>query len=83
MRAFDARMKEKSDTVKAWDWVFLDAHSRSPKRLGFQTQVPHMMIQTDGHRFLVDSPRGLRTVSSDHVTGAPAPPVRMPSGPGP
>jgi len=35
-----------------------------------------MMLQTDGHRFLVKSPRGLRTVSSDHVTGAPAPPVR-------
>ena len=34
------------------------------------------MLQTDGHRFLVESPKGLRTVSSDHVTGAPAPPAR-------
>ena len=35
-----------------------------------------MVLQTDGHQFLVESHRGLRTVSSDHVTGAPAPPVR-------
>jgi len=35
-----------------------------------------MVLQTDGHRFLVESPKGLRTVSSDHVTGAPAPPAR-------
>jgi len=35
-----------------------------------------MVLQTDGHRFLVESPRGLRTVSSDHVTCAPAAPVR-------
>jgi len=35
-----------------------------------------MVLQTDGHRFLVESPEGLRTVSSDHVTGAPAPPAR-------
>jgi len=35
-----------------------------------------MVLQTDGQRFLVESPEGLRTVSSDHVTGAPAPPAR-------
>jgi len=35
-----------------------------------------MVLQTDGHRFLVESPKGLPTVSSDHVTGAPAPPAR-------
>jgi len=35
-----------------------------------------MVLQTDGHRFLVESPKGLRTVSSDHVTAAPAPPAR-------
>jgi len=35
-----------------------------------------MVLQTDGHRFLVENPKGLRTVSSDHVTGAPAPPAR-------
>jgi len=35
-----------------------------------------MVLQTDGHRFLVESPRGLRTVRSDHVTGSPAPPAR-------
>ena len=35
-----------------------------------------MVLQTDGRRFLVESPKGLRTVSSDHVTGAPAPPAR-------
>jgi len=35
-----------------------------------------MVLQTDGNRFLVESPKGLRTVSSDHVTGAPAPPAR-------
>jgi len=35
-----------------------------------------MVLPTDGHRFLVESPRGLRTVGKDHVTGAPAPPAR-------
>jgi len=35
-----------------------------------------MVLQTDEHQFLVESPKGLRTVSSDHVTGAPAPPAR-------
>jgi len=35
-----------------------------------------MVLQTDGHRFLVESPKGLRTVSSDHETGDPAPPAR-------
>ena len=34
------------------------------------------MLQTDGHRILVEGPKGLRTVGSDHVTGAPAPPAR-------
>jgi len=75
-RAFDARTKEKNNSVMAGDWVYLDAHSRSPNKLGFKTQGPYMVLQTDGHRFLVESPKGLRTVSSDHVTGAPAPPAR-------
>ena len=35
-----------------------------------------MRLQTDGLRFLVESPKGLRTVISDNVTGAPAPPAR-------
>jgi len=35
-----------------------------------------MVLQTHGHRFLVESPMCLRTVSSDHVTGAPAPAAR-------
>jgi len=35
-----------------------------------------MVLQTDGHMFLVKSPRRLRTVNSDDVTGAPALPVR-------
>jgi len=26
-----------------------------------------MVLQADGHRFLVESPKGLRMVSSDHV----------------
>ena len=75
-RAFDARTKEENNSVKAGDWVYLDAHSRSPKKLGFKTQGPYMVLLTDGHRSLVESPKGLRTVRSDHVTGAPAPPAR-------
>ena len=75
-RAFDSGTKEKNNSVKAGDWVYLDAHSRSREKLGFKTQGPYMVLQTDGHRFLVESPKGLRTVSSDHVTGAPAPPAR-------
>ena len=35
-----------------------------------------MVLQTDGYRFLIESPRGIRTVSSEHVTGAPTPPAR-------
>jgi len=75
-RAFDSGTKEKNNSVKAGDWVYLDAHSRSREKLGFKTQRPYMVLQIDGHRFLVESPKGLRTVSSDHVTGSPAPPAR-------
>jgi len=75
-RAFDVRAQELNNELKAGDWVYLDAHSPSPKRLGFRTQGPYMVLQTDGYRFLVESPRGIRTVSSDHVTGAPTPPAR-------
>jgi len=74
--AFDARTKEENNTVKAGDWVYQDAHSRSPRKLGFKPQGPYIVLQTDGHRFLVESSKGLRTVSSDHVTGALAPPAR-------
>jgi len=35
-----------------------------------------MVQQSYDHRFLVKSPWGVRTGSSDHVTGAPTPPVR-------
>jgi len=74
--AFDARTREQNNQLKAGDWVYIDAHSRSPKKLGFKTQGLFMVLQTDVYRFLVESPKGLRTVSSDHVPGAPAPPVR-------
>jgi len=74
--ALDARTKENNNSVKAGDWVYPDSHSCSPKKLGFKTLGPYMVLQTDGHRVLVESPKGLRTVSSDHVTGAPAPPAR-------
>jgi len=75
-RAFDDRTKEKNNSVKAGDWVYVEAHSRSQNKLGLKTQGPYMVLQTDGHRFLVESPRGLRTVRSDHVTGASTPPAR-------
>jgi len=35
-----------------------------------------MVLHTDWYRFLLESPRGIRTVSSDHVTGAPTPLAR-------
>jgi len=75
-RNFDVRTREKNIQLKAGDWVYLDAHSRSPKKLGFKTKGPYMVLLTDGYRFLVESPRGIWTVSSDHVTGAPTPPAR-------
>jgi len=34
------------------------------------------VLKIDGHRFLVEIPGGLRTVSSDHVTAARATPVQ-------
>jgi len=46
-RAFDARARKKNNQLKAGDWVSLDAHSRSPKELGFKTQGPYMVLQTD------------------------------------
>jgi len=72
-RAFAARTKEKNNSVKAGDWVYLDSHSRSLKKLGFKTEGPFLVLQTDGHWFLVERPTGLCKVNSDHVTGAPAP----------
>ena len=70
-RAFDASTKIKNNSVEAGYWVYLDAHFCAPKKLGFETQGPYMVLQADGQRFLVESPRGLRTVSSEHVTSAP------------
>jgi len=75
-RAFDAHTKEKNNTVKTRDWVNRDAHFRPPKNLEFKTQGPYMVLQTDGHLFLVESPKGRLTVRGDHVTGAPEPPAR-------
>jgi len=75
-RAFDVRTREKNNQLKAGDWVYLDAHSRSPKKLRFKPQGPYMVLQTDGYRFLVESSLVIRTVSSEHVTGAPTPPAR-------
>ena len=56
--------------------MYLDAQSRSPKKLGFKTQGPYTVLQTDGSRFLIESLRGIRKVSSDHVTGHPTPSAR-------
>jgi len=75
-RSFDARAREENNQLKAGDWVYLDAHSRFAKKLGFKTQGPYMVLQTDGYRFLIGSPRGIRMVSSGHVAGAPTPPAR-------
>jgi len=75
-RALDARTKEKNNMVKATDWVYLDAHSRSPKKLGLKTQEPYLVRQTEEHRFLVESAGGLPTVSCDRVIRTPTPPVR-------
>jgi len=70
-RAFDARSREKNNQLKSGDWVYLDAHSRSPKNLGFRTQRPYMELQTDGYRFLIESRRGIRTESSHWICHAP------------
>jgi len=35
-----------------------------------------MVRQTDGYRFFMESPRGIRTVRSDHVSKPPTPPAR-------
>jgi len=75
-RAFDARAREKNNQLTAGDWVYLNAHSRSPNKLKCKTQGPSMVLQTDEYRFLIKSTRGIRTVSSDHVTGAPTSPAR-------
>jgi len=75
-RAFDVRTREKNNQIKAGDWVYLNAHFRSPKKIWFKTQGPYMVLQTDGYRFPVESPRGIRTVSSDHVTEAATPSAR-------
>ena len=73
--AFDARTTVTSESVKAEDWVNLDAHSRSQKKLGFCRKRIYIVLKTDGHGVRVESPRVFRTGSSDHVTGATAPPV--------
>jgi len=37
-RAFDARTKGKNNSVMAGDWVYLDAHSYSPKKYWVEDQ---------------------------------------------
>ena len=72
-RAFDARTREKNNQLKAGDWVYLDAHSRSPKKLGFKTQGPYMVLQTDGYGLLMESPRGIRTRACQNTLFWPYP----------
>jgi len=47
-RKFDARTKGKNNTVKAGDGVYLDAHSRSPKKLGCKPKDPTWYYKSMG-----------------------------------
>jgi len=49
--ALDARSKKKNNTVTAGDLVYLDDHSRSPKKLGFKTHGPYLYYNPMGIGF--------------------------------
>ncbi|GAB0488792.1 hypothetical protein MMPV_000001, partial [Pyropia vietnamensis] len=70
---FDKRVKKVNQTIRAGDWVYVDAHKDDLNKLDYQVEGPFEVLRTDGHTYtiLVD---GLPdTVSSDHVTWAPMP----------
>lgn len=72
--AFDRRVKDKNNSIAVGDWIYTAAHANMLSKLAFKTEGPYMVLKTDGQRFLVESPKGLRTLSSAHITVAPPPP---------
>lgn len=72
-KRFDSRVLEKNKSLGPGDWVYTDSHQKRKGKLSFGTAGPFMVIKTTGYLFTVETPKGLRVVSSDHVTAAPKP----------
>lgn len=70
---FDASVAEKNKDLHVGDWIFLASHARKRSKLAHKSLGPYMVLKTDGRRFTIESPERNRTVTSDHITRAPAP----------
>ena len=73
-RKFDLRVLERNKAITPGQWVFVRVFAPKQGKLSFKAEGPFMVVRTAGYMFLVESPTGFRTVSSDHITAAPAPP---------
>lgn len=78
-KTFDATVAEKNKDLREGDWVFLASHTRKRSKLAHKSVGPYMVLRTDGRRFTVETPSGIRTVTSDHATRAPAPQAGHPA----
>jgi len=72
-KKFDARVLVKNKGILPGQWILVDAHKKKRNKLRFKTAGPYMVVRTNGYLFTMETPKGLRVVSSDHVTPAPAP----------
>lgn len=68
--AFDTGVLKKDKEVAVRDCVSTNLHAKQKKKLGLKPQGPFMVLQSDGRRFVVKTPKGLRSVSSDRITDA-------------
>jgi len=62
----------KNKGILLGQWILGDAHKKKRNTLRFKTAGPYMVVRTSGYLLTMETPKGLRVVSSDHVTPAPA-----------
>lgn len=72
-RDYDRRVRPKNKELKDGDWVFVDNHSQTRRKLDAKTDGPYEILDTDGWTFPLDMDGSPYRVSSDHVTRAPPP----------
>lgn len=61
-RSIDARVAEKNKDLQRGDWVTQASHARKKSKLSNMTLGPYMILRTDGLRFTVESPTGIRAL---------------------
>jgi len=74
-RSHDARVRPVNKDIQAGDWVFVNGHARTKHKLGTRAAGTYKVLAIGEGSFSLDIGGYPETVSSDHVTAAPGPPV--------